>query len=138
MPYLIDTDVVIDHLANIPDAQQLLEKLTPEGIAISMITYMEAYQGVVRSPYGRDACAIFFLLEIWSVSLPGRSASKEAKIVPATFACVQSGGTIARVRQEKKSEMTERGDLPSFASFASRSGMVGKRRERLSAAGWWK
>ena len=50
MPYLVDTDLVIDHLADIPEAQQLLDKLAPEGIAISIITYMEAYQGVLRSP----------------------------------------------------------------------------------------
>ncbi len=50
MPYLIDTDLVIDHLANITEANQLLEKLATQGIAISIITYMEAYQGVVRSP----------------------------------------------------------------------------------------
>ena len=59
MPYLIDTDVVIDHLANLPDAHQLLEKLAPEGIAISMITYMEAYQGVVRSGNVKEARAKF-------------------------------------------------------------------------------
>jgi predicted nucleic acid-binding protein len=50
MPYLIDTDIVIDHLAGVKAAHQLLEQLTPEGIAISIITYMEAYQGVSRSP----------------------------------------------------------------------------------------
>ncbi len=49
MPYLIDTDLVIDHLAAITEANQLLDTLAPEGIAISIITYMEAYQGVVRS-----------------------------------------------------------------------------------------
>ncbi len=43
MPYLIDTDLVIDHLANVTEANQLLEHLAPEGIAISMITYMEAF-----------------------------------------------------------------------------------------------
>jgi predicted nucleic acid-binding protein len=59
MPYLIDTDLVIDHLANITEANQLLDKLAPEGIAISMITYMEAYQGVVRSPNVQDAHAKF-------------------------------------------------------------------------------
>jgi predicted nucleic acid-binding protein len=55
MPYLIDTDLVIDHLANVTEANQLLEQLAPEGIAISMITYMEAYQGVVRSPNVQEA-----------------------------------------------------------------------------------
>ncbi len=59
MPYLVDTDVVIDHLANILEANQLLEKLVPEGIAISIITYMEAYQGVVRSPNVKEARAKF-------------------------------------------------------------------------------
>src|SRR5712691_1012216 len=61
MPYLIDTDLVIDHLANITTANHLLEKLAPEGIAISMITYMEAYQGVVRSPTIKEARAKFQL-----------------------------------------------------------------------------
>jgi tRNA(fMet)-specific endonuclease VapC len=59
MPYLIDTDLVIDHLANITEAHQLLDTLAPEGIAISIITYMEAYQGVVRSPNVKEARAKF-------------------------------------------------------------------------------
>ena len=59
MPYLIDTDLVIDHLANVTEANQLLEHLAPEGIAISMITYMEAYQGVVRSGNVKEARAKF-------------------------------------------------------------------------------
>ena len=59
MPYLIDTDLVIDHLANITEAKQLLDQLAPKGIAISIITYMEAYQGVVRSPDAKEARAKF-------------------------------------------------------------------------------
>ncbi len=50
MPFLIDSDWVIDHLAGAPRARQLLEELAEEGIAVSAITYMEAYQGVLRSP----------------------------------------------------------------------------------------
>jgi predicted nucleic acid-binding protein len=59
MPYLIDTDYVIDHLANIPQAHQLLDTLATQGIAISIITYMEAYQGVVRSANVKEARAKF-------------------------------------------------------------------------------
>ncbi|SRR6266566_52617 len=55
MPYLIDTNLVIDYLANITEANQLLDTLAPEGIAISIITYMEAYQGVVRSANVKEA-----------------------------------------------------------------------------------
>src|SRR6266851_5012510 len=51
MPYLIDSDVVIDHLADVAAATTLLEQLASEGIAVSIITYMEAYQGVLRSPH---------------------------------------------------------------------------------------
>lgn len=50
MPYLIDSDIVIDHLANVKSATTLLDHLAGDGIAISIITYMEAYQGVLRSP----------------------------------------------------------------------------------------
>jgi tRNA(fMet)-specific endonuclease VapC len=49
MPYLVDSDWVIDHLANVPAAADLLVRLARDGIAISIITYMEAYQGVLRS-----------------------------------------------------------------------------------------
>src|SRR5918992_1287347 len=50
MPYLVDSNVVIDHLEGIPPASAVLESLTPKGLAISIITYMEAFQGIERSP----------------------------------------------------------------------------------------
>ena len=49
MPYLIDSDWVIDHLDNVPEALELLDRLASDGIAISIISYIEAYQGVERS-----------------------------------------------------------------------------------------
>jgi tRNA(fMet)-specific endonuclease VapC len=59
MPYLIDSDILIDHLANVKEANHLLEQLAPEGIAISIITYMEAYQGVSRSLHPKSAQSKF-------------------------------------------------------------------------------
>lgn len=50
MPYLVDSDWVIDHPAEVDEAVELLSGLADEGIAISAITYMELYQGVDRSP----------------------------------------------------------------------------------------
>jgi tRNA(fMet)-specific endonuclease VapC len=50
MPYLVDSNVVIDHLKDAPPAAAILEPLTAEGIAISIVTYMEAFQGVERNP----------------------------------------------------------------------------------------
>lgn len=55
MPYLIDSDQVIDHLANIPTTVELLDKLSNDGVAISIITYMEAFQGIDRSPSPEEA-----------------------------------------------------------------------------------
>lgn len=55
MPYLVDTDWVIDHLANVPEAVRLLDRLAQDGIAISIITYMEVYQGVLRNPSPEEA-----------------------------------------------------------------------------------
>ena len=49
MPYLIDSDWVIDYLGGIPGALRLLENLADEGVAISILTFTEIYQGVLRS-----------------------------------------------------------------------------------------
>jgi predicted nucleic acid-binding protein len=55
MSYLIDSDWVIDHLSNVKGAVELLTELSEDGIAISIITYLEVYQGVLRSPDPAEA-----------------------------------------------------------------------------------
>jgi predicted nucleic acid-binding protein len=57
MTYLIDTDLIIDHLEEAPTAMQLLRRLADDGISISMVTYMEVFQGVERSAHKADAQA---------------------------------------------------------------------------------
>ena len=57
MPYLIDSDWVIDHLSGTEEAVQLLDHLVEKGIAISIITYMEVYQGIERSSDKQEAQA---------------------------------------------------------------------------------
>jgi tRNA(fMet)-specific endonuclease VapC len=59
MSYLIDSDWLIDHLENVPTATQLLQSLAPQGIAISIVTYMEVMQGILRNPDPRAAQARF-------------------------------------------------------------------------------
>jgi tRNA(fMet)-specific endonuclease VapC len=44
--YLVDTDVVIDYLKGKERAVELLMSLFPEGLAISLITYGEVYEGI--------------------------------------------------------------------------------------------
>jgi predicted nucleic acid-binding protein len=46
MPYLVDSNVVIDHLGEVPEASQFLDQFAQDGIVISIITYMEAFQGL--------------------------------------------------------------------------------------------
>lgn len=59
MAYLIDSDWLIDYLAGEPPAIRLLERLADSGLAISIITYMEAYQGVLRSSDPENAARRF-------------------------------------------------------------------------------
>ena len=49
--YLIDTDWIIDHLCGIAPVTQKLQVLEPEGLAISIISLAELYEGV---HYSRD------------------------------------------------------------------------------------
>lgn len=50
--HLIDTDWAIDHLNDNPTATHLIASLESTGVAISLITYGELYEGV---HYGRDS-----------------------------------------------------------------------------------
>ncbi len=49
MRYLIDSNVVIDSLLNVQEAVDLLDELSEDGFAVSIFTYMEAYQGTLRA-----------------------------------------------------------------------------------------
>jgi predicted nucleic acid-binding protein len=50
MHYLVDSDWTIDYLDGLSSAVQLLQPLFADGIAISIITYIEVYQGAYRRP----------------------------------------------------------------------------------------
>jgi predicted nucleic acid-binding protein len=50
MAYLLDSNIVVPYLADDPSTVPLVESLVPQGIAISIISYLEAYQGTLRSP----------------------------------------------------------------------------------------
>ena len=51
MTYLVDSDWVIDWLAGREQAVQLLSTIRASGVAISLVTYGEVYEGIY---YGRD------------------------------------------------------------------------------------
>jgi tRNA(fMet)-specific endonuclease VapC len=53
--YLLDSNLVIPYLVDDPATVPLVDRLAPEGIAISIITYMEVYQGTLRRPDPRIA-----------------------------------------------------------------------------------
>ena len=47
--YLVDTDWIIDHLANVPVITQKLRELQPQGIVLSVVSLAELYEGVYYS-----------------------------------------------------------------------------------------
>src|SRR5688500_2468723 len=49
MNYLVDADWVIDYLRGQGQAIQLLDELGTQGLAISIITFIEVYEGIYRS-----------------------------------------------------------------------------------------
>ena len=49
--YLIDTDWTIDHLHQIDRVVQRLQELRPQGLALSIVSLAELYEGV---HYSRD------------------------------------------------------------------------------------
>ncbi len=57
MAYLVDSDWVIDHLDQVPEATQLLARLAEQPIYVSIITYMEVFQGSLRAADPNNALA---------------------------------------------------------------------------------
>jgi predicted nucleic acid-binding protein len=47
--YLIDTTVLIPYFAGDQNARNLIKRLLTDGIAVSILAYLEAYQGVIES-----------------------------------------------------------------------------------------
>jgi predicted nucleic acid-binding protein len=47
---LLDSNLVIPYLADDPATVPLVERLAPDGLAISIVTYMEVYEGILRGP----------------------------------------------------------------------------------------
>ncbi len=50
MPYLLDSDIVIGHLAAWPAIEALLDRLQPDALSISAVTYMEVIDGILDDP----------------------------------------------------------------------------------------
>ena len=50
MTYLIDSDILIARREGEAGALAVLEQLAPDGLTVSIVTYMEVYQGTLRSP----------------------------------------------------------------------------------------
>src|SRR4051812_13469985 len=48
MSYLLDSDIVIDVLNGFDSAIRQVNLLLPSGVSISIITYIEVYQGVLE------------------------------------------------------------------------------------------
>ena len=55
MRYLIDTTVLIPYFADDQAAADLLKRLTHDGIAVSILAYLEAYQGAIERPDPAEA-----------------------------------------------------------------------------------
>ena len=59
MAYLVDTGWVVDHRAGLPAVHALIATLLPDGIAISIITYVEVYEGIAGSRGPRQSDHVF-------------------------------------------------------------------------------
>lgn len=82
MTYLVDSDWVADWLAGKPDATQLLATLRAEGLAISLITFGEIYEGIYfgRDPQRAEAGLRNFLRQVAVLPLNRRIMQRFARI----------------------------------------------------------
>ena len=68
MKYLLDTDWVINHLRGIEEVTKKLEELAPEGLALSIVSLAELYEGIYHSTDPqKDEKALKKFLEVVSI-----------------------------------------------------------------------
>ena len=82
MSYLIDSDWVAAFLKGRADATALLNTLSPDGLAISVITYGEIYEGIYygMDPKGRERGFLEFLRGVRVLPLNRRIMKRFASI----------------------------------------------------------
>lgn len=82
MSYLIDTDWVIFALKGRPEAQRLLTKLSVDGLAVSLITYGEIYEGIYHGgdPRKHEQAFLAFLRGVHLLSLNRRIMKRFASV----------------------------------------------------------
>jgi predicted nucleic acid-binding protein len=86
--YLSDSDWIIDHLAGRREAVALLERLAEDGFGISLITYVEVYEGILggRDPVASERLLKTLLAEmpVWSITRAiGRRAAATRNLLRA-------------------------------------------------------
>ncbi len=96
MPYLVDSNLVIDHLGNVPAASQLIDQLVAEGIVISIVTYMEAFQGVIRSEQPAEAAEKF------------HAFADKVLILPFSFAVAERCARLRETLRTQKKRVNSR------------------------------
>src|SRR5262245_65500888 len=71
MTYLLDTDVTVDYLNAHSASIDLVNPLLPQGVAISLVTYGEIYDGVYdgRNPGAAERAFLQFLRSVSVVPL---------------------------------------------------------------------
>ena len=77
MPHLLDSDLIIDYLTNDPAATRLVAALAPTDLSMSVVSYMEAYQGIHRGPNAAANAATLTALVAIVPILPFAAAEAE-------------------------------------------------------------
>ena len=89
--YLIDTDWIIDHFNRVEGTTQKLKELRPAGIAMSVISLAELYEGVI---YSRDPSRSQQALDTFLQEIPVLGVDEEI--------CKDFGRERGRLRQQRK------------------------------------
>jgi len=82
MTYLVDSDYIADYLVEKPQATELLSSLAPQGIAISILSVGEIYEGIYFGYHPEKAAEQFqhFLKTVPALPLTARIMQQFARL----------------------------------------------------------
>lgn len=99
MTYLVETDYVADYLKGQRNVAAILEPLLPEGLAISIITFAEVYEGIF---YGHNRVQHEAGFRSFLTSIPvlgiNRSIARQFAIIRGQLRMTPQGKSLVQPR----------------------------------------
>jgi predicted nucleic acid-binding protein len=112
MPYLLDSDWLIDYIGQSPGVVRRVQALATEGVGMSIISYIEIYEGA-QHRIGQPAAAVLM-----------RDLIEQIPVVPLTLNVAERCATLRATLRQQGKRVNQRAFDLLIAATALEHGLI--------------